>query len=364
MRIVLATDWWPPRIGGIESQVSDLAAMLASRGHAVRVLTTTRNPVALQGVEVERIDLPLIGHIAAPDPRRLRDIVERLVRARPDVVHAHGMFSSLASGSILAASRLRVPSVFSAHSMLRPWPVFLGGSVIFRLFSNRANILTGVSSATCADVKRASGRDVTRIPNGLHLAEGRVVRCDAPGVRIVSVTRLVPKKKPADVIRALRETVNSGRRLDVTLTIAGDGPERPALEAEARRLRVDHRVTFLGARTRPEIRELLATASILAHPGRLEAFGLALLEARAAGVPIVAMAAGGVPDLVNHRLHGLLAGSSREFHRAVAELAGDDGLRRRCAEAAPLDLDCFDWSQVVCGLEAAYARAVQLQRSC
>jgi glycosyltransferase involved in cell wall biosynthesis len=372
VRIVLATDWWPPRVGGIESQVADLAAELASRGHSVRVLTATSNPDPLAGVSIDAMDWPIVGGAAVPDLRRVSAIAAYLKEAAPDVVHAHGMFFSVSIGAILAASRLGIPSVSTVHSLLRPWPIFLAGRAVFQLFSNRADVITAVSAATASDVARASRRDVVRIPNGLHLDRWRassgpapdvpreaphsVVRGVAPGVSLLAVMRLVPKKSPVDVIRALHAA--RLRRPDVTLTVIGDGPERPRLEREATRLGVAGHVRLLGACSREHVRQSLAEAAILVHPGQLEAFGLALLEARAAGVPVVAMASGGVPDLVADRVHGLLARTRREFPSAVAELAGDDNLRRRCSERAPLDLDAFDWPQVAAQFEAAYVHAL------
>ena len=362
MRVVLASDWWPPRLGGIESQMADLAGVLASRGHQVHVLTTTDHSLAIPGVTVERVALPKVGHLAAPDPRRLRDIANRLEHLAPDVMHAHGMFSSFALGATVAAHRAGVPSVFTVHSLLRPWPVFVGGSALLRMFANRADVLTGVSAATVGDVARASGREAVRVPNGVHLADWRVVRQPATGVRIVAVTRLVPKKWPIDLVYALREAVTRLKGADVTLTIAGDGPEQPKLERLAISLGVANRLQLLGRCSRDQVQSLLSTASLLAHPVRLEAFGLAILEARAAGVPVVAMAAGGVPDLVEHRRHGLLAGTRQAFHAAVAELSADEHLRRACADNAARGLDAFDWPNVVTQHEATYARAIELAR--
>lgn len=357
MRIVLATNWWPPRVGGIESQVADLAGVLACRGHAVRVLTTTRHPIPVPGVRIDSIDWPIVGDFPAPDLRRVSAVAAYLEDAAPDVVHAHGMFLSVSIGAIMAASRLGIPSVSTVHSLIRPWPVFLAGCAVFRLFSNRADVLTAVSEAAAGDVRRASGREAVQIPNGLNLADWRVPRRQQDGIRIVSATRLVPKKSPIDLIRGLHQA--RLRRSDVTLTIAGDGSERARLEREAARLGVDDYVRFLGPCSRTQVRELFADASMLAHPGDLEAFGLAVLEARAAGVPVVAVRAGGVPDLVTDRVHGRLARTRRDLPLTIAEFAADDDLRRRCSERAPLGLEAFDWSEVVCRHEAAYARALQ-----
>ena len=84
MRIVLATDWWSPRVGGIESQVADLAAVLASRGHTVRVLTATANPTASPGVDVDSFNWPIINQVAAPDLRRVSQIAAYLTHVAPE----------------------------------------------------------------------------------------------------------------------------------------------------------------------------------------------------------------------------------------------------------------------------------------
>src|SRR4029079_12065343 len=130
-------------------------------------------------------------------------------------------------------------------------------------------------------------------------------------VHLVAITRLVRKKSPIDLVRALSAAQQAGVR--VRMTIAGEGPERARLRREAERLHVSHLLALRGPCTRREVRDLLAHATVLVHPGMLEAFGLAILEARAAGVPVVAMRAGGVPEIVEHGRHGLLANDARGF---------------------------------------------------
>ena len=176
-------------------------------------------------------------------------------------------------------------------------------------------------------------------------------------MHMVAITRLVRKKSPVDLVYALHEALRRAPSGRVRMTVAGDGPERPRIEREAARLNISGYLDLCGARTRAEVRDLLATASMLVQPGRHEAFGLALIEARAAGVPVVAMASGGVPEIVEDRRHGLLADTAKGFRAAVAELATNDDLRARCAAAASQDLERFDWQRVIADHEAVYARA-------
>jgi glycosyltransferase involved in cell wall biosynthesis len=152
-------------------------------------------------------------------------------------------------------------------------------------------------------------------------------------------------------------TLHRARATPVRLDIAGDGPARAALEREATRLGVRDRITFHGHCSRAKVQGLLAGASMLAHPGANEAFGLAVLEARAAGVPVVAMASGGLPELVDHGRQGLLARTRSEFHDFIARMTLDAELRRRCASEAASNLEAYDWSRVVVHHEAAYAKA-------
>ena len=357
MRIALVSDWWAPRIGGVESQLTDLARELVRRGHRVRVLTTTRGATALPGMSVEHVETPMIGDIAMPDPRRIADLVRLIDAERPDVVHAHGMFSPLAIAAVVAADRLGVRRVATVHSLLAPWPVFLAARAIFSLFTHRANALTAVSRAVAADVERASGRRAIVVPNGLDLDAWRVTRMDPPTdeVRIVGVLRLAPKKRPRDLLDAFEVACRRNAGANLRLTIAGDGAMRAPLERDvAARPSIAGRVTFAGGCSRDEVRGLLAQASILAHPGAREAFGIALLEARAAGVPIVAMAAGGIPEIVDHGRTGLLARTREELGRHLATLAGDATLRARMAAATREGLEDFSWGAVAARYEDAY----------
>jgi len=356
----MATDWWPPRVGGVESQVFDLARALAARRHDVRIMTTTRGAVDAGDprVGVEHVAVPMAGEVAVPDLRRIPELSERLQAHAPDVVHAHGMFSTLALGAVLAAHRASMPSVLTVHSLLRPWPVFAGASAIFRAFANRATLLTAVSQAVADDVRRASGRQAVRIPNGIALAEWSAPPHVSSSVRIVAVTRLVPKKRPIDLVHALAALKQRLPDVSITLEVAGDGPERANMERRSVRAGVNRWLVLHGDCSRDRVRALLARASVFAHTGGREAFGISILEALAAGLPIVAMASGGVTELVEHGRQGLLAQDRAGFCRALVEMVGNPGLRQRCALQASRALDVYDWSRVVSQHEAAYEEAI------
>ncbi len=395
LSIGLVTDWCPPRIGGIERHVAGLGQALAARGHAVHLFTTTRNPCAISGVTIHTIQTAMAGDVAAPALWKVRQLRTALVDCGVDVVHAHGMFSTLAIGSLLAAQGASIPSVTTHHSLLRPGPTLATAWATYRLFSHRATVVTAVSRAAADDARRASGRaDVPLLPNGLDRSiwgaacptelgpqqrwsddtasrtEGATT-AEAPrsvegrhaGItRVVSVMRLASRKSPGDLIDAVPVVLARARR-DVVFTIVGDGPARANLERQARRLGVASHVEFLGACDPARVAAVLARSTLFALPSPHEAFGIALLEARASRLPIVARASGGVPELVEHGRQGLLATTPQAFGDAIATLIGDDALRERFAAASGDGLEAYDWDRVVDRHEVVYLQAIAALRS-
>jgi colanic acid/amylovoran biosynthesis glycosyltransferase len=143
-----------------------------------------------------------------------------------------------------------------------------------------------------------------------------------PSVRIISVGRLVEKKGLEFAIRALKRVRLEHPDIDWTYEIAGDGPTRPHLQALAVELQIGDRVRFSGALPHTQILEAVSQAdifllpSVTANNGDVEASPVAISEAMASGLPIIATRHSGVPELVFHNQNGLLAAE-----RDVEELA-------------------------------------------
>jgi glycosyltransferase involved in cell wall biosynthesis len=199
------------------------------------------------------------------------------------------------------------------------------GSVPVRI-ANRREILTGDKSRTQLTAQRlaykaahavvansSAARDqlerehVPRdrlhvIPNGLDLARF-VPRPPRPELRhVVTVANLRPEKGHDTVLAAAAQILD--RHPDATFTFAGDGPRRDGLEMVARALGIGPRVRFLGECR--DVAAVLAEADLFVLPSRSEAFPNAVIEAMAAGVPVVASEVGGIPEVVRHLHTGLL----------------------------------------------------------
>ncbi|NUT49667.1 MAG: glycosyltransferase family 4 protein, partial [Saccharothrix sp.] len=169
-------------------------------------------------------------------------------------------------------------------------------------------------------------------------------------VHVVSVGRLAARKEPMALLRALREV-----RADVPLraTVAGAGPEMPVLRRYVERHGLGW-VSLPGRLDRPEVGRLLAGADVFVNPASQEAFGLAALEARTAGVPVVARPGTGVADFVRDGVEGLL---THDLAGAISRLANDREERARIAahNRATEPTHCT-WPRVLAALRSCSAR--------
>jgi glycosyltransferase involved in cell wall biosynthesis len=156
----------------------------------------------------------------------------------------------------------------------------------------------------------------------------RGVRAGEERPVVVTLARLAPQKGIGVLLRAAAELPN------VSFIVAGEGPERHALESQARSLGVSDRVAFSGFQSDPAA--LLASADLFVLPSFEEGLPLALLEAMAVGTPVVATAIGGTDEVVTHGEHGLLVppGDAAALASAIGALLRDPARAARLAVAA------------------------------
>lgn len=369
MRVALVCDWFLPRAGGIELHLRDLALTLRRQGVDARIVTTTRGPDLVDQVPVHRVPAALapIGGFAF-SPAALARVGSTIRGERFDVVHAHAsVVSPVAYAGALAGARLGVPTVLTFHSMLHRSAFVLGASEALFGWSRERIVLSAVSSVVAAQAARwIPDAGIAVLPNGVDVPfwRDRASRQSERSTRdlvFVSAMRLSRKKRPAALLRAFARAV---RLVDgdpaVRLVVAGDGPDRLALQRYAHELGLAARVELPGYLSREALRRLYATADVFVLPSERESFGIAALEARAAGLPIIAMLASGARDFIRQGIDGLLATDERDLARAIGRLALDAPFRDFLARHNESHPPPYDWSEVGLQHRQLYAAAAEL----
>jgi glycosyltransferase involved in cell wall biosynthesis len=223
---------------------------------------------------------------------------------------------------------------------------------------------TAVSHAAAAEMSTVlpADLDVRVVPNAVDVEWWRARNETSRGsgtVRLVSVMRLAGRKRPfalLEILERLRLEVPADIRLRAV--VVGDGPLAHRVRAEVAARHLDEWVAVPGRLTREQIRALYAEADVYVAPAYEESFGIAALEARAAGVPVVAMRAGGVGEFVEHGVEGLLCGDDEEMVAALHTLATRPSLRRTIATHNESRRPVQDWSGTLAAFDGVYAEAL------
>jgi glycosyltransferase involved in cell wall biosynthesis len=269
-----------------------------------------------------------------------RPLISLLRRERPDILHCHKFGSNL-WGAILG--RVTGVPIIIAHEHV--WS--FEGHALRRLLDRHviargAHVFLAVSNETRRKMIEVEGIDpdlVRVLPNGIPtLVEttGRDVRrelgIDAEALVVGTVSVLRPQKALQVLIRCAARLIREFPMLKVI--IAGDGPERVNLEALVTELGLDGRVMLVGARR--DVSDILAAFDVAVSSSDFEGSPLAVIEYMAAAKAIVATRVGGVPDLIEDGVHGLLveAQDAEGLASAVARLLREPDLGSRMGEEA------------------------------
>ncbi|WP_310961169.1 glycosyltransferase family 4 protein [Nocardioides terrisoli] len=359
MRILHVTDVYHPRVGGIEVFVDDLAGRQSAR-HDVTVLTTTparrgHDPLPDGPVQVARVPRSTpYGLLAARLPVRLDEY---------DVVHAHlSVVSPFATLVARRAAAAGLPCVLTVHSMWGGNPAVVRTVRTLSGWSRWPVVWTTVSRAAARDVRSAlPGAHVLVVPNAVDVdwwREHAAVPSDERPMTIVAVMRLAGRKRPLELVRALAQ-VRRSVPADVPLraVLVGDGPLAGPVAAAVERHQMTDWVELPGYLTRSQIRDLYAEADVHVAPAFRESFGIAALEARAAGLPVVAMRSGGVGEFILDGVEGMLCLDDSEMAHALTHLATRPATRRAMAAHNVAVRPDLDWERVLDETDDAYQQA-------
>ncbi|HUT15725.1 MAG TPA: glycosyltransferase family 4 protein [Anaerolineae bacterium] len=355
MRVLITSDIFPPEVGGPATYVPMIARELTGRGHSVRVLTYSSTSSdasdAARGFKIERI---MVGG------SRLRRLSRAFVRVaanawRAEILYVNGLLVETTLVNLL----LRKPAVAKVVGDLAwerardkgwiadgfetfqrawyGWRVELRRALrTWALSQMRAVVVPSVYLREAVIGWRVDRNRVHVVPNALEPFADDT----APEVlplttkhRLITICRLTGWKGVDGIIEAIDALP------DVGLVVVGDGPEQSALEALTRQLRSTDRICFLGRVARERIGGYLGACDLFVLNSRYEGLPHAVLEAMAAGLPVVATRVGGISEAVEDGVNGYLVepGDVDGLRRAITETLEDADLRARC-QAAKLEI--------------------------
>jgi len=349
VRAVVVSGIWPPDPGGPASHAPALADFLVARGHSVEVVTTALAPPAPREYSIEWADRRSAArHLRAA-------LLVREAARRADVVYATSMIRRAALGSTLArtpfVAKLVSDEVFERATRSGRFQGTIDAfqdvtGLRYRTFRAARNAALRRArhvlcpSAYLRGIALGWGLDparVTVLPNPAPAVPELPARAELraelelDGDVLAFAGRLGPQKAVGTLLEALTRTAG------VRLVVAGDGPDRHALERQAHELGVAARVRFLGSVGREDVLRLFRAADASVLPSAWENLPHTVVEALAVGCPVIATRVGGVPEVIRDGENGLLVppGDVEALASAIERFFADPDLRRSLVQAAP-----------------------------
>ncbi|HLW01571.1 MAG TPA: glycosyltransferase [Ktedonobacterales bacterium] len=332
------------QIGGAENILLQTVRAQKAAGHDVAVCSLRPNGPMAPAIRAECPVFELgMGH--ALGPLVLWRLARLMRRGRYDVAHGSLFQANLVTrpAARLAGVPVNITSMHTIYSRFRERHF-----VVDRLTARWADVITGVSDAVCRFAVEQEGLPAAKVRtlrNGLDLsrfqaitnyqarrAEVRAALGYAAEHVVMNMTARLHEKKGHTYLFQAAERLRS-RYPQIRVLVAGDGPQRAALEAECQARGLTDVVTFLGMRQ--DVADLLAASDLSVLPSLLEGLGLVVLEAMVMRCPVVATNGGGIVELVEDGVHGLLVppADAEALAAALERIMTDGQLRARLIEA-------------------------------
>ncbi|GEJ56419.1 glycosyltransferase family 4 protein [Anaeromyxobacter diazotrophicus] len=356
MRVGIATEYYYPSIGGVQEHVHHFAREARRLGHSVKILTSAMPDLPAPEGEAAGPDVlrlarsrPLFGNGSfgrvSLGPRLARAVRETLARERFDVLHVHCPLTPVLP--FVALHYADCPVVGTFHTHFRPGALFALTRRAQQRYLDRLDAAVAVSRACLRAFEGRLRADFRIIPNGVDVerfGRGRPLRRFADGrLNVLWVGRLEPRNGLEGLLAAFA-ALRAGA--EARLLVVGDGPLRPRYEALVpEELRED--VVFAG-RLVEERPDWYASADVYCAPATIASFGVTLLEAMAAGKPILASDIDGFREVMTHGQEGELLppGEPEAWARALLRLARDPARGAAYGEHGRRTVQRYAWPRV------------------
>ncbi len=355
MRIAFFTETFLPKVDGIVTRLTKTVQHLVAAGDEVLIFCPEGAPDSWMGASVMGVPampLPLYPELKLALPRPA--VSESLERFRPDLVHVVNP-AVLGLGGIWLAKTRNLPLVASYHTHLPKYLEHYGMGMLEPLLwellkaaHNQARLNLCTSTAMVGELSEKGIQHTALWQRGVdtelfrpELASETMRRRlhghhDDTGNLLLYIGRLSAEKQ-IERIRPVLDAMPQTR-----LALVGDGPHRQQLE----RVFEGTPTTFVGYLAGEELAAAYASGDAFLFPSSTETLGLVLLEAMAAGCPVVGAARGGIPDIVSDGINGCLydPDDATSLISAVTRLLGDAAERRQLRQAARQEAERWGWA--------------------
>jgi phosphatidylinositol alpha-mannosyltransferase len=364
VRVALVCPYAWDRYGGVQSHVRALAHALDERGHETGVMAPyllDRSTLTEPGITFvgRAVRVPANGSVAplAFGPLVASGIREALEEFEPEVVHLHEPL--IPSLSLLALStNAAAPTVGTFHAAAESSLGYRGAKAVLAKAASRLTVRTAVSEAARALATRYFPGEYVITPNGIDTRRFASVAPlgatpGAPRRSVLFLGRLESRKGLEVLIRAMAGLAD----LDVSLVVAGSGPEKRSARALARRLGV--RTKWLGRVSEEDKPRIYRSADVYCAPALGgESFGIVLLEAMAAGTPVVCSDLSAFRAVTNGAAQLATAGDAPALARALRAVLTDPVRAAEMRSLSHREAERYSWSALVGDIEAVYRLAL------
>ena len=368
MKIALFTETFLPKIDGIVTRLCHTVEHLQRSGDHVLIFSPAGGLTEYQGAEIcgiEGFPLPLYPELklAIPTPT----IGEKLEQLQPDIIHVANP-AVLGLGGLFYAKKLNIPLVASYHTHLPQYLHHYGLGMLEGLLwellksgHNQADLNLCTSTAMVEELRNHGIERVDLWQRGVdtelfqpayanlemrnYLSQGK------PDSRILLYVGRLGVEKEIDRIKPILEAIPNA-----CLALVGDGPNRQTLEQHF----ANTPTHFVGYLRGQELASAYASADAFIFPSRTETLGLVLLEAMAAGTPVVAANSGGIPDIVTNGINGHLFDPADEKGAITAtqKLLAQSEERETLRQNARAEAERWGWSAATQQLRNYYQKII------
>lgn len=387
LRVAMFTNNYLPFIGGVPVSIQRLAQGLRQLGHQVLIIAP-RYP----GAETDTEDVLRLPGLIPMGRRREFQLANvfsvwlyrKILRFRPDVIHVHHPFW-LGRVGLLVGRCLGIPVIYTYHTRLEhyahyvplPGPLFqnLLAHTIVRRFANRCDGVI-VPTESAEEYLRTIGvrQRILVQPTGVDIEQFRAVSDQAidqlrarhapNGEKLlISISRLSREKNIDFLLEAIVKLQSSCDHA-FRLLLIGDGPDRHRLESRIRALDLENTVSLLGAIPPAQIATYCRAGDVFLFASRSETQGMVILEAMAAGMPVVAIRSSGIDDIVVNGVNGFKTPpDTARWNARIQQLMSDPELRRRLSSQARETANRFSSEQFCKHVQRFYTTILADRRS-